>query len=114
MPNFNSIKHWIAAHRLQTAFHVAMGGVVLRPDVVSALMLDLPGFGKLGIRKDSIASRSMSSSGSVPAGGIYATMQSVGMGGPRSVFAENAVRVIAVASSITVYVISRGRSGRRF
>lgn len=60
MPNFNSIKHWIAAHRLQTAFHVAMSGVVLRPDVVSAAMLNLPGFGKLGIRKGQFSKHTFS------------------------------------------------------
>ncbi|KAF1357254.1 hypothetical protein EJ07DRAFT_129939 [Lizonia empirigonia] len=72
---------YIAAHPYQTAFQVVNGVIICTPAAAMVPVLAALGFGAGGPIAGSTAAAVMSYFSYVPAGGVYATLQSAAMGG---------------------------------
>ena len=76
------IQDWIKEHPYQTAFYVANGVVFLAPGLVTAPFLGVLGFSTTGpVAGTAAAGAQAAMKGQVIARGLFATLQSAGMGG---------------------------------
>ncbi|KAF2821362.1 hypothetical protein CC86DRAFT_459030 [Ophiobolus disseminans] len=94
---------WIAQHPYQTAFHVVNGVVLFTPAAITVPFFSALGFSAVGPAASSTASGVMGYFGVVPAGGVFATLQSAAMGGYGASVAAGAAQAGAVASSAAAW-----------
>ncbi|KAF2714710.1 hypothetical protein K504DRAFT_395321 [Pleomassaria siparia CBS 279.74] len=101
------VKEWIAAHPYQTALHVVNGVVMFTPAAAMVPILNTLGFTSLGPAAGSAAASTMSYFGSVPASGVYATVQSAAMGGYGAGIAAGATQAGATVTSMVAWILGR-------
>ncbi|KAF2821360.1 hypothetical protein CC86DRAFT_470593 [Ophiobolus disseminans] len=76
------VQAWIKSHPGKTILHATNGMIFIEPRFLTTPILWCLGFEEDGPRRDSPASKHMSSSGQIEAGSIFAGLQSAAMGGP--------------------------------
>ncbi|KAF9691625.1 hypothetical protein EKO04_010442 [Ascochyta lentis] len=102
---------WIAAHPYQTAFQIVNGVIICTPAAATVPVLAALGFGANGPLAGSVASGVMSYFSFVPAGGVFATLQSAAMGGYGASAAAGAAQAGAALSSVAGWVWGRNATG---
>ncbi|KAF2191559.1 hypothetical protein K469DRAFT_656577 [Zopfia rhizophila CBS 207.26] len=101
-------RDWVIAHPYQTALHAVNGVIFCTPAAATVPFFNTLGFTAAGPAAGRSAAAIMSWFGTVPAGGLYATVQSAAMGGFGASSAAIAAQAGAVASSSIGWLLGRG------
>ncbi|OAL48238.1 hypothetical protein IQ07DRAFT_589064 [Pyrenochaeta sp. DS3sAY3a] len=107
MSYFQAGVAWVCQHPYQTALHTVNAALLVTPAAATVPIFNAVGFGAAGPIAGSAASSTMSFFGFVPAGGLYATIQSAAMGGYGAGLAAGATQAGAVVSSAAAWALGR-------